>query len=244
MNHYEITHIVKFLLQDPEPNNTPEEIFWHNIKIADEICDLNYFICATNIWLNENSNKNLQDFEKELRNRNFKTHLIAKKIELTDPNLQLKLGDQQMKYGCLFSCKSSELAMTDLLQEWPSYQENFKNLANTGFVSNQTNDININNNETEKSNTNNQEKNINELLFENKKKINIDKIPIEDHLNSIINHYRKDLGKIPISRAITIIDGNPVIGYFVDGQLISNYCFILDLMNNKKIYFDVQNLEK
>lgn len=238
----EITHINKIVLRNPRSGDVPEEICWHNMKVADEFFELNFFMFAAHAWLNLNIDKNFQDLEKELRARNFNTHLIAKKNNRNNPDVELKLHGQEMKYEIIFSCRPPEYALKEVLLEWSSYRENFENLSNTGLIVCDTDNLEVSGRKIHKFSD--KEGHTNVLILENKKKITIEKIPIEDHLTSIINHYQNNLGKTLEQRIVALTMGGCIIGYFVDDQLISPYCFIINQINpTKKIYLDIRGVK-
>ena len=65
----------RIILSDPEANETPEQICDDNLKMTDKCHNLEYFIFASQAWMKMNPTKNYQDFEKFLRDNNFKINL-------------------------------------------------------------------------------------------------------------------------------------------------------------------------
>lgn len=222
----------KISLIDPSPNDSPEQICWHNLKISDEFYNLNYFIYAAIGWLKLNPTKNYQDLEKELRERNFNTHLIAKKPQIK----------QNIDYECIFSCRPKQLALEELLKEWPSYEENFNNLSKAESMK----VTNIDNKDSSIQKLNETQINEYELLSQNKKKILIEKILANNYLKEIVEICKKQFGKIPKQKIVGLSEkGGPVFALFIDDKLLSNIGFVIecDKTNEKVIkLFDLQNI--
>jgi len=125
-----------------DSNASANDIAWHNLKVADDNLHLTAFIGASTGWIRANPGKNFQDLEKELRVRNFKTHLIAKpNPNIPDTVLRLPLSSEQndesgveYKYQCLISCRPAEAALQELSQFSGSYDENFDKLKYAGVI--------------------------------------------------------------------------------------------------------------
>ena len=122
-------------LLDPEPNESPEDICWHNMNIADVSHDIKIFIFTIKSWFKLNPGKNYQDLEIELRKRNFNTDLIASKRNITIDS-KIKLPNKQViiydGYECIIACLAREKAEQELLTYWPSYDNNFLKLPFAG----------------------------------------------------------------------------------------------------------------
>ena len=75
----------RIILTDPSTNESPNDILFHNMASADKNYDLNVFIGASNAYFKQNPSKNFQDLEKELRKRDFNTHIIAVPVPSLPP---------------------------------------------------------------------------------------------------------------------------------------------------------------
>lgn len=127
-----------------EPSNpNPFDICWNNLKEADTNYCLEIFCAAAEGWSKLNPTKNYQDFEKELRDKNFNTYLIAGKPKIYPGLKLLNLQNNQIcQYECIYSCRPKSFALQELLEHWPTYKENFNNLSNSGrFVADHINNI-------------------------------------------------------------------------------------------------------
>lgn len=124
------------------------DIIWQNLLVSDRIHNLQLFSSAAFAWLlyycertetGYINAKNYQDLEKELRDKNMNTYLIANERELHDERqcfgLPLIEGHtRNKKYECLFSCRPPPYAMRELLQYQKSYEENFEKLRDCGSI--------------------------------------------------------------------------------------------------------------
>ena len=178
-------------LLDPNPEETPEQICWHNITLSDQCHNLEYFIMSSMAWLKLNPDKNFADLETELRNRKLNTHLLAHKPDLP-PNSKLGLhgnSNQEYKYECGFSCRPLNLAIEELLQYWPSYEDNFDQLSKTGIA------IMDNFDKLEKEPNleifHDTEKDMNKLIENNEKKLDITLISSEQILEDLTSQCVK-----------------------------------------------------
>lgn len=128
-------------------NQDYTEIAFHNMKIAENIMDLTLFIGAQMGFFMANPEKNFQDLEKELRERGFFTHIIAKLPSKYFTNYKLSLKGNNTKeiiYQGVTSLRHPPHATNELLETWKSYEENFNALKYTGFliIDNEKNQIN------------------------------------------------------------------------------------------------------
>lgn len=118
---------------------TPLDVAWHNIKQADKHLNLKVFTSAAMGWLKANNGtKNYQDLEKELRERNLETHLIAAKPPAILPigcalmlphDASGPVAPRKWLYEAWFSCRPRAYALQELLTHNQSYEDNFAKLA-------------------------------------------------------------------------------------------------------------------
>ncbi len=113
------------------------------MKIADDNKCLDIFLGASNGWFKSNPGKSFQDLEKELRQRNFNTHVIAIKPR-EFPGVTLKhvhdvfhqgTGSEKPLWEAIISCRPREKALEELLTHSSSYKENFEKLPLAGMFS-------------------------------------------------------------------------------------------------------------
>jgi len=220
----------KTYLCDPNTNEKPEDICWHNLKVADENYNLNMFIGASMGWLELNKTKDYQDLEKELRNKNFNTHLIAV-TPIDIPNSKVKLHGQDKKYECIFSCRPKESAIKELLKYSKSYEENFAKLIDAGsIIINNKNDLN------DKEDTkilDNEDQQFLKSISKNKKKIKVEEMTANQYFDEICEMCQKQFGKNPKEKIVGITrNGSPVFGLFIENKLASLYGFMIEIKSD------------
>ena len=118
-------------------NDTLNNIVWHNLLIADKNLHLSAFIAASMGYLKANPEKNYQELEQELRDKNLNTYLIAKdNPNIPDAVLKFfnKEDNSDIKYQCVMSCRPPPYALYELLEYSKSYKENFKKLKYAGDI--------------------------------------------------------------------------------------------------------------
>ena len=221
---------------DPTITETPEQICWHNLAVADKYLNLQFFIAASIGWIKMNPTKNYQDLEKELRDRDFNTHLLACKPKSV-PNSHLGLYRENdlttYSYECIFSCRPKEHAIKELLGHWPSYEINFKNLSRSGSII--VNDVtNIDNADKDTHMLSENEKSNTSLISENKKKLIITIDSAEKFLSDLISTCEEKYKQKPIEKIVGLApSGEPIFGLFVDDKLVADIGFIIEY-NAKK----------
>ena len=149
--------MLRVTYSEPGKDETPEAIAWHNMREADPHHKLDVFMSGARGWLKANPGKTYQHLEKELRDRKLQTHLIAVKPKAKRVGMHLdwpwpcpvqedkatakadKADTKQPtpapaspEYECIFSCRPTSDAVKEVLQHWPTYDANFKALANAG----------------------------------------------------------------------------------------------------------------
>jgi hypothetical protein len=122
-----------FYTETPPNDIDPLELVWNNLKVADETLNLMCFCSLTSRWFDLSPGKNFQDFEKELRERDFNTHLfVSIPPENIKHQLRLRKSDtpnSEYKYRCMFSCRPKDAALQEVIQATgSSYESNFENL--------------------------------------------------------------------------------------------------------------------
>jgi hypothetical protein len=219
------------VLVDPITDDV-NEIVWHNLKQSDENYNLQVFIAASTAWLKLNPTKSYQDLEKELRDRDFNTHLIAKKSILKENYLIIICNDykcENFEYECIFSCRPKQSALNELLATWKSYDENFEKLAYTGNVCiDNNNPLNIN----DRNKTiilNDQMKNLFQLIENNKKMVLFKDITVEEILNDLINDIKDKYGKDPEHKLFGMTsNGGPIMVLTVDNSIVSDVAYTIE----------------
>lgn len=212
-----------FEFENVSGDMTENEVALYNMKVCDDNLSLQWFIVSAFGWLNANKDKNYQDLEKELRNRNFNTHLFAKKINLEN-NMKLILPNSQKEgeYECIFSCRPKEYALKEVLKHHKSYEENFEKLVGAGSIHSEDeiknkNVIMFSDNEKDKS----------DLISNNKRKIIIRRISPQEFISDIKKEIVKKYKKEPESVLHGITkDGAPILMFCIDNKIVSNYGYV------------------
>ena len=217
---------ISFIKLDPLNVESAVDIAWHNIEIADQNLNLKVFIGASLGWLKANPDKNYQDLEKELRERNFNTHLIA----INNPNipntkLQLPNSDVLAEYQCIMSCRPPKDAVTELLQHSKSYEENFDKLKLSGnLYSNKDEEDNMKNNNDvvilDKDEQTDMEK-----MANNELKVRIEKIDSMKFIKKIETDLRSIYPNVTSAVVGMANDGSPIFAFVLDNEIISQYGF-------------------
>lgn len=227
----------KITYNDVSPTEDPSEIAFHNMKVGDEMLNLNVFIGGQLGWIMANPTKNFQDLEKELRKRNFNTHLIARKVsaELTNYKLTLHGKDDPTEYlyECISSCRPKKYAMEELLKEWKSYDENLEALKYAGVVT-IIDEKDIGKKNTEKIS----ESNPIQLVSKNKLKVSYKLETVDETIDGIYTDAKVKYGKEPTTVLYGMShSGGPIMAFVIDNVIISNIgiCIEHDSSGNKII---------
>ncbi len=219
----------------------PTEIAFHNMKMAEKVFNLKSFIGGQAGYFEANPGKTFQDLEKELRNRNFSTHIIAK----TPPNkstLNYKLGipgiteNNEFKYEAIISCRPSDLALKELLLSWSSYEENFNALLNAGMIYLIDNDSKPQTNKQFEETSNKTGDLINligqedpiHLVSKNKLKLKITYVSAEEVIQNVTDEIIEQFGKEPKLQLFGISpNGGPIMAFTIDNKIVSytGVCF-------------------
>ncbi len=240
--------------EDPSSNDNEESIMWHNMKVCDDIHNLQLFISCSMAWLRLNPEKNMQDLESELRKRNFNTHLYAKNAKnvLENSQYEIRLNSKNCDYECIFSCRPAKLALEEVLKFHETYESNFEKLANSGFLCLKSEkDISQ---ENEKSNlTKNQsikifddkDKSIAQLLLKCEQKITIVTIPAEKYIQDICLKCKEIYGEEPEHKIVGIsYEGGPIIGLFLGEQLVNEYGYVIECSKDREVVAKHMRLQR
>lgn len=224
----------KFSFEEPKENETDEDIVMHNMKIADDIHNYEYFHMSQIGWfkLSQNKNANYYHLEIFLRENNFNTYLCARTPKTIHNNNLMypnsEPGDEINKkiiYDCVYSCKPQKYALTEVLQNWKTYEENLDALKLAGFIKSELDDIG-------------------KLITENKLKIIAKYVSIHETLEELITDIKERHGKRPAHELVaTLPDGSSVYALMVYKKIVCNigYCVHNTTHNDKK--YD-ENIEK
>jgi hypothetical protein len=206
-----------------ETNDDANEVAWHNMRVGDEHLNLEIFIGGSMGWLKANPTKNFQDLEKELRDRNFSTHLIAK----DDPNINgtsISLpnrGNNGVKYiyQCVMSCRPPKYAMEELLQSSSSYEENFEKLKYAGILCGMHENEHVEDESVRKLEGHKQTDM--QKLSENRVKVSVETVSAEQFINDIKSQYPDVSTPIIAMRN----DGSPIFAFVSNNTIVSQYGF-------------------
>lgn len=230
-------------------NSIKSNICLDNLRIADKKRDLEYFIACSYGWFKVNPNSNYQNFEKFLRNNDFDTHLIAAKIKnIDDAFLQLPHNNKSnvdLKYRCIFSCRSKEDALEELHNYWLNYEENYNALEFAGDLSfKKSEDIDSfdSKNDVKAIKYDEDRKNVLSLLSNNELKLEIETLFPNDVYNRLIEQAKYTMNIIPKEiKVITFSDNSYIFTLAKDEEtFLTDLCFLrkpniteLELVNIK-----------
>jgi len=225
--------MLRFTLVEPKETENAEDILWHNIRVADELHNLQMFIGAASGWFALNPEKNFQDLERELRERDLNTHLIAKKPGFSgDFTLRIPVKDREQTkeliYECIYSCRPKEFALEELHEFAENYDDNFEKLALAGSVTvNDTTEV------PEEGILSDKAKTGMELLAENSRKIEIEKVTADMIIGQIQEQYRMERGENPELRICGMgPNGQPVMAFCIGSQVIADVGVMMDAVTD------------
>lgn len=207
------------------------ELAFHNMRIAENIFDLNIFINSSELYFKTNPGKNYQDLEKELRERNFETHIIAKKYNLSNNMILRPVNNSIVKceYLAIISCRPKKYAMQELLENSSSYRENFNKLPNAGNLG----CLNVSSTERSDSHLkiyNNEELNFRNKLISGNYEIYIEEIDVETFIKHLKLELTEKFGKEPIlSQVGKNANGDKIMTFVNDNKIVSSYGIIYNI---------------
>jgi hypothetical protein len=251
----------KFNYSPVTDSENPTEIAFHNMKVGEDTFSLEIFIGGQSGYLHANPDKNFQDLEKELRNRNFTTHIIAKPPP-DKRTLEYHIGishrindDTEYKYEAITSCRPADVAMKELLENWLSYDENFEALKFAGSVIVGTKgkeqlvlQENEQNSSTSCDSTTDKIKLLKNsdpihLMSVNKVKVSATYIPAEEILQDVIDEVILKIGKQPQLRMVAMnSNGSPIMALTVDNKIVSYTGFVFEYDTDGKKQVGIVNL--
>lgn len=130
-----------------EADSDPREVAWHNLREADKALDIKMVGNAIIGYMHAHGGATYQDLEAELRKREFSTYLIAKQPSVAirengpvslavvrGPEKTHPYVDEDLHLELFLSVRPRPHALNDLLEEWSSYEENFKGLRFAGCM--------------------------------------------------------------------------------------------------------------
>jgi hypothetical protein len=227
------------------PNSkTPTEIAWHNLTEISPIHHIELVISASTAWFRANPDKTVQDLEKQFRDNKLPVYLIAKQGEspiidgqpttLTGINGKPSQGDLELPYSLVYSCRPEKLALSELLENSTSYEENYEKLARTGvYQVNQPNtgdtsltkpDPSLEKDVQTKALQNND---VITMVSYNMVSLRLRKLSaqqVNDEMNHDISEATRLTGKPSEAKTIgRADDGSHILAHFIDGKVISEY---------------------
>jgi hypothetical protein len=138
--------MIKIALKPKEENDNIEELVLHNMKITDEMLNLELFAGSALAWFAINKGKTYIDLELFLRKNNMNTHLYAKPIKLEKgltlyvphgpkgTTLTMQGPKDNLIHECIYSCRPKPFALMEVLSVWSSYEENLNELSKAGSL--------------------------------------------------------------------------------------------------------------
>lgn len=230
--------------ETPSPSLSEIEIAWANMRVSDQHLHLSTFVSAALGWLKANDGeKNYQDLEKELRKRDFSTHIFASSKRETGFDILLPFSKNEQKpnfyiYEAFFSCRPPPFAMKELLTHSTSYQENFDKLKYSGtLITNEVlhqmdviSDIHM---------FDEDETAILAKITYNKVLISLEKTPIffKDFQNRLKEKYPNLAHKV-----IGLYDGGPLFVFVSDSEIVSPIGFYFKVGNDGEIFPQLKDL--
>jgi len=226
---------------DPPEDMSKPELFWHNLKVCDKVLSLSMFICVANHYFVLFPQNTFQDFEKELRQREFDTHIIA--ASLTS-EMEKVYGckfpienTNSCDYYCIFSCRKRDMALKELKMYSKDYNENFEKLKRTGNLC-------VKNKDTKDIESIENVKILDPKMLslsENKMQIQLIEQDNRSFVKELFEILEKKHGGIKV-KCVAFVDGKPVMGFFSkDDIIISCYGYSYDVLNES---YDVLMLEQ
>ncbi len=123
------------------PYNDPSlkeiKIAWKNMEFADKNLLLRQFCAAYFGWFKHNKDKTFADLERELRKRNFNTHLFAVPCNNFEDIIPVHPGTYEptgIVFECMASCRPRQLALLEARVKGGSEQQNLLNLERAGVL--------------------------------------------------------------------------------------------------------------
>jgi len=214
------------------PYTTEDETIWHNLRVSDEMLNLELFLISATTWFEHNPTKNYQDFETELRTRKYKrnaelterefnTHLYAKTpclrdgFKLVSPN-----NKYEPEYECVYSCRPKQYALMEIKKYWSSYEKNFEGLGKAGMLVVEDSKEKITNDEYFKL-FNEEQMREYEDIKKCKKIIEFKQLSIDEYFKVIETELKNKYQCEPTLSVIAMAyDGYPIMGFVNDGKLI------------------------
>lgn len=205
--------MIKVIYIQPDINETEDEICIHNIKISDKYKKIDTLYASSIAWLKNDSSRNYQNLELLFRSHELDTHVIAKKansinddIELTIPNNNLNLVPQ---YEMILSCRDKKDSYEELLTHHKNYDENFTALKYTGCY--------VDKNIKKEEDINN----MNWKICNSKIKLDFEKFNGKDSINALIEDVILNHKQNPEKVVCGTISGNNLYGLSLNNKLIS-----------------------
>lgn len=228
----------RITFENPKDNETPSDIVWHNIRIADEQYNLQYFIAAARGWFHLYPQKGYQDLEKELRQKNMNTYLFAAKpgdLRIKHRLVNLQEEEKGVEYECMYSCRPPPYALKEVLRHSKSYEENLEKLAKAGhIVVDEAGSSKMMGSEKVKI-LSDDEKTEMQLLSENKKKLQQVQMTMDEALNHIVDNCKKKHGEEPQLALYGMgPEGQPIMAFTHKGRIISDLGLVYDAVTEKK----------
>ena len=253
-------NMYKFSYTPVVDSENPTDIAFHNMKIGESVFSLATFIGGQSGYLYANPDKNFQDLERELRDRKFTTHIIAKPppdkttLEYHIGMLHKTNDETEYKYEAITSCRPTNAAMEELLTSWSSYDENFGALEFAGSVMVgakgkeqlvlQENEQNSSGKSaTDKIKLINNSSDPIHLMSVNKVKVSATYVPAEEVLQDVIDEIILKIGKQPQLRMVAMSsNGSPIMALAIDNKIVSYTGFIFEYDISGKKQVSITNL--
>ncbi len=116
---------------------TPKRTAWDNLVISAKAQNPTLAVLSAVAWLNANPDSTLSNLDIELRAKSIPLRLFAKKFASESEDVFVDPRDVTKKVGHLLmaSCRPEELANREVMQNWPSIEENYRALdGDTGVA--------------------------------------------------------------------------------------------------------------
>jgi hypothetical protein len=220
-----------------EGSNAKTQVAFHNMRYAENSFSLDFFLCGSHCYFKANPTKNYQDLEKELRQRGFQSHVIARQY---NPPSGVKLclindSNIECEYEGIISCRPYADAIKELLLHSHSYEENFNKLNRAGCLVSLTDSQHVpfsKSDDVYKEFSNKQISDM-EKLISGKYELHEEELDIDSFIQSIMSECIKKYGKEPVLIRIgTEINGDQIMGFILDNKVASMYTVIYSCDKN------------
>lgn len=220
--------------------DTPLQIAWDNLKLADSVQNLEWIIPSAIGWLKASLGKNLYDLELAMRAGNLNTYLMAlsgaEKKNINDSQLWLPGEEYNKVYEneCSFCCKNRDTSYATI-ESHGGYGNNLNKLKNCGIlvVADEVAVLQVSGSRVFV--TNNKPDYF--AICNNQKKLKLNQLTQTEFIKKLASQLNQQYnGAIKPMVYGTTNDNYPIIAFCIDGAIKSNIGYIFKSADNLEIY--------